>query len=84
MNPDVFCPLIILWWIVGTIVNGCIAHAKGRDTGNIVVMSLFLSPAMAYLYLLAVPNLEAKKKLEAKEIKEVVEKEEEKGFLSSL
>lgn len=48
----------IIYWIGGSIMNGIIAHAKGRSVPASVVISIFLSPVLPYLYLLAVPKHE--------------------------
>ena len=44
-------------WIVGIIMCPVIAGAKGRNGVHAFFMALFLSPVIAYLYLLAVPAL---------------------------
>jgi hypothetical protein len=48
---------LIVFWIVGTFVNVAIAKEKGRDAAASFFVSLFLSPVVGYLYLLAVPAL---------------------------
>ena len=47
--------LLFLWWIIGTVVNVMIASEKNRSVGSAIVTSIFLSPLVSYLYLLAVP-----------------------------
>ena len=47
--------LLFLWWIIGTVVNAMIASEKNRSVGSAIVTSIFLSPLVSYLYLLAVP-----------------------------
>lgn len=54
---------IILYWIIGAIVNGAIADAKGSSIAGVIVASLLLSPLFVYLYLLAIPDLRAKREL---------------------
>ena len=45
----------LLGWIVGIVVNAMIAGEKNRSVGGVIVASIFLSPVVSYLYLLAVP-----------------------------
>ena len=47
--------LLFLWWIIGTVVNAMIVSEKNRSVGSAIVTSIFLSPLVSYLYLLAVP-----------------------------
>ncbi len=46
---------LVLFWIVGTILNGVIARERRRDPWSIVVLSIFLSPLLAYAYMVATP-----------------------------
>jgi len=56
---------VLLGWIIWSIVNALIAVEKGRSGGGIFAMSLFISPMLGYLYILAVPPLP--KKVETEE-----------------
>ncbi len=61
--------LLFLWWIIGTVVNAMIASEKNRSVGGAIVTSIFFSPLVSYLYLLAVPAKETNSNQPSKENK---------------
>ncbi len=47
--------IIVIGSIIWIIMNVAIAREKNRSVGGIIGFSIFCSPLMGYLYLLAVP-----------------------------
>jgi len=47
--------IVIIFWIILIFLNGVIAGEKNRSAGGAIFASIFLSPIVVYLYLLAVP-----------------------------
>ena len=46
---------LVAIYVTWTVVNGMIARSKGRDAFACVLSSVIFSPAMIWLYLVAVP-----------------------------
>lgn len=55
--------IVIFWWIVWICLNGMIASEKNRGAAEAVIGSIFFSPILVYLYLIAVPAKEKQKRI---------------------
>ena len=55
--------VVIIIWVIGIVLNGMIASEKNRGITEVVICSIFFSPFLVYLYLLAVPAKEKYKKI---------------------
>lgn len=62
-----FTFILLLSYVVLIVMNAMIAKQKRRSIGNTVVVSIFFSPIVCYLYLLAVPSISIEDKEKLKE-----------------
>lgn len=58
--------ICILFWIILILMNTMIASEKNRSGLAVFISSIFLSPLVPYLYLLAVPALPITQKTDNK------------------
>lgn len=49
---------LILFWIVGAVLAGLVAQAKGRSYIGWVILSLFISPLLTLIALVALPTVD--------------------------
>lgn len=56
MNPNIYYALLLIFYIAWIWMNVEIADKKNVPQGTTLILSIFLSPLIGYLYVLAMPD----------------------------